>query len=178
MMTHVRIHTDGSCLGNPGPGGWAAVLALPDTAHRRELHGGFRRTTNNRMEILAAVQALAALTRPCRVDLFTDSQYVRNAVQKGWLDSWRRNGWRKADKKPVLNADLWRRLLPELERHAVTFHWLRGHAGDAENERCDALARAEAGRSDLPPDTGFEQDTGLEPGAGFDAGASRRGAGV
>ena len=154
-MKHVIIHTDGSCLGNPGPGGWAAVLTHPDTGARRELSGGFRRTTNNRMEIMAVIAALEALKEPCAVDLSTDSQYVRNAVEKGWLKSWRAKNWVKADKKPVLNVDLWRRLVPLLERHEVRLHWLRGHAGHAENERCDELARAEAGRPDLPPDAGF-----------------------
>ena len=154
-MKHVIIHTDGSCLGNPGPGGWAAVLAHPDSAARRELSGGFRRTTNNRMEIMAVIAALEALKEPCAVDLHTDSQYVRNAVEKGWLKSWRAKNWVKADKKPVLNVDLWQRLVPLLERHEVRLHWLRGHAGHPENERCDELARAFAGRPDLPPDAGF-----------------------
>ena len=154
-MKHVIIHTDGSCLGNPGPGGWAAVLTHPESSARRELSGGFRRTTNNRMEIMAVIAALEALKEPCAVDLHTDSQYVRNAVEKGWLDSWRKKNWLKADKKPVLNVDLWRRLLPLLERHEVRLHWLRGHAGHAENERCDELARARAAAPYLPPDTGF-----------------------
>lgn len=156
-MQRVIIHTDGSCLGNPGPGGWAAVLALDGGAARRELSGGFRRTTNNRMEIMAVLAALEALKRPCAVELFTDSQYVRNAVEKGWLASWRKKNWLKADKKPVLNADLWQRLVPLLERHQVRLHWLRGHAGHPENERCDALARARAGSGDLPPDPGMAQ---------------------
>lgn len=154
-MKQVIIHTDGSCLGNPGPGGWAAVLAHPDSGARRELSGGFRRTTNNRMEIMAVIAALAALKEPCAVDLYTDSQYVRNAVEKGWLESWRKRNWVKADKKPVLNVDLWQRLAPLLERHEVRLHWLRGHAGHAENERCDELARTHASAPDLPPDAGF-----------------------
>ncbi len=154
-MRRVIIHTDGSCLGNPGPGGWAAVLALEDGPARKELSGGFRRTTNNRMEIMAAIAALEALKRPCAVDLFTDSQYVRNAVEKGWLASWQKKNWVKADKKPVLNVDLWQRLVPLLEGHQVRLHWLRGHAGHPENERCDELARACAGAADLPPDPGM-----------------------
>ncbi|MDE5879114.1 MAG: ribonuclease HI [Desulfovibrio sp.] len=154
-MQHVTIHTDGSCLGNPGPGGWAAVLVHAESAARKELSGGFRRTTNNRMEIMAVLAALEALKEPCAVDLYTDSQYVRNAVEKGWLDSWRKKNWVKADKKPVLNVDLWQRLVPLLERHKVRLHWLRGHAGHAENERCDELARDAAARPDLPPDAGF-----------------------
>ncbi|MDE7241484.1 ribonuclease HI [Desulfovibrio sp.] len=159
-MKHVIIHTDGSCLRNPGPGGWAAVLALEGTAARRELCGGFRRTTNNRMEIMAVIAALEALKEPCAVDVYTDSQYVRNAVEKGWLASWRAKNWVKADKKPVLNVDLWQRLAPLLARHEVRLHWLRGHAGHAENERCDELARARAGEPGLPPDTGFVAEDG------------------
>lgn len=159
-MKHVIIHTDGSCLGNPGPGGWAAVLELAGSMARREISGGFRRTTNNRMEIMAVIAALEALNQPCSVDLHTDSQYVRNAVEKGWLASWRAKNWRKADKKAVLNADLWQRLVPLLERHEVRLHWLRGHAGHPENERCDELARTCAGAADLPPDMGFLQTQG------------------
>lgn len=154
-MKRVIIHTDGSCLRNPGPGGWAAVLTHPESSARRELSGGFRRTTNNRMEIMAVIAALEALKEPCAVDVYTDSQYVRNAVEKGWLASWQAKNWVKADKKPVLNVDLWQRLAPLLARHKVHLHWLRGHAGHAENERCDELARAFAARPDLPPDTGF-----------------------
>lgn len=157
-MKHVIIHTDGSCLRNPGPGGWAAVLALEGGTARKELAGGFRRTTNNRMEIMAVIAALEALREPCAVDVYTDSQYVRNAVEKGWLASWQAKNWVKADKKPVLNVDLWQRLAPLLARHEVRLHWLRGHAGHAENERCDELARARAGEPDLPPDTGFAEE--------------------
>lgn len=161
-MKHVIIHTDGSCLRNPGPGGWAAVLTHPDSLARKELSGGFRRTTNNRMEIMAVIAALEALKEPCSVDVYTDSQYVRNAVEKGWLESWRKKNWVKADKKPVLNVDLWQRLVPLLERHEVHLHWLRGHAGHAENERCDELARTRAGEADLPPDTGFAEEGGRQ----------------
>ena len=157
-MKQVVIHTDGSCLGNPGPGGWAAVLCLEGTEHRKELAGGFRLTTNSRMEITGVLEALANLKEPCAVELYTDSQYVRNAVEKGWLKSWQKKNWVKADKKPVKNVDLWQKLLPELDRHAVRLHWLRGHAGHAENERCDVLARAFAGRRDLPPDPGFRPE--------------------
>lgn len=157
-MKQVVIHTDGSCLGNPGPGGWAAVLCLEGTDHRKELAGGFRLTTNNRMEITGVLEALSALREPCAVELYTDSQYVRNAVEKGWLRSWQKKNWVKADKKPVKNVDLWQKLLPELGRHTVRLHWLRGHAGHAENERCDVLARAYAGRRDLPPDPGFRPE--------------------
>lgn len=156
VMKKVLVHTDGSCLGNPGPGGWAAILHLAGTDHRKEICGAFRLTTNNRMEILAAVRALEALREACEVELFTDSQYLRNAVEKGWLGSWRANGWLKADRKPVLNADLWRLLLPQLERHNLRMRWLKGHSGHAENERCDFLARTSAQGVNLPPDTEFE----------------------
>lgn len=148
----VRIHTDGSCLGNPGPGGWAASLAFH--GHLRFLSGGFARTTNNRMEIYAALMALEALKRPCGVDLFTDSRYLRDAVEKGWLTAWRRRGWKKADNKPVLNRDLWERLTPLLQRHTVRLHWVEAHAGHPENEAVDALARSEAQKPGLPPDPG------------------------
>ncbi len=149
-MKQVTIHTDGSCLGNPGPGGWAAILRFGE--REKELSGGFAGTTNNRMEITAVLEALAALTQPCAVDLFTDSQYVRKAVEDKWLDNWQRNGWLTSAKKPVKNRDLWERLLPLLKRHTVRFHWLRGHSGHPENERCDVLARAQASRKDLPVD--------------------------
>lgn len=149
----VIIHTDGSCLGNPGPGGWAARLQYEGEVKR--LSGGFARTTNNRMELIAVIMALEALKRPCRVDLYTDSRYVRDAVEKRWLASWLKRGWVKADKKPVLNKDLWQRLLPLLSTHTVRLHWVEGHAGHAENEEVDELARSEAGKKGLPVDEGF-----------------------
>ena len=136
---HVVIHTDGACSGNPGPGGWGAILAFGDTS--KELKGGEPHTTNNRMEMMAAIAALEALKRPCLVDLYTDSQYMRDGVMK-WINNWKRNGWRTADKKPVKNVDLWKRLDEALSRHRVTWHWVRGHAGHALNERADELARA------------------------------------
>lgn len=154
--TDVIAFTDGSCLGNPGPGGWAAILEYNGT--RKELSGGFRLTTNNRMEILAAVEALAALTRPCTVELYTDSRYLRDAVEKNWLGNWKRNGWKTAAKKPVKNQDLWLRLMELLARHKVRLHWVAGHSGHPENERCDELARAEAQKPGLPPDQGFVSD--------------------
>lgn len=154
-MRTVTVHTDGSCLGNPGPGGWAAVLRLEGSGHRREICGGFRLTTNNRMEILAVVEALGRLRETCAVELFTDSRYVCDSVTKRWLWGWQKKGWVKADKKPVLNVDLWQRLLPLLSAHEVRLHWLRGHAGHPENERCDALARAAAAQPDLPDDAGY-----------------------
>ena len=161
-MKQVIIHTDGSCLGNPGPGGWAAVLALPGGAARKELSGGFARTTNNRMEIMAVIAALEALKEPCAADVYTDSQYVRNAVEKGWAKSWRKKGWVKSDKKPALNSDLWARLLDLCETHTIHYHWIKGHAGHPENERCDELARTRAGEPDLAPDTGFVEEGGRQ----------------
>lgn len=156
-MPKVYIFTDGSCLGNPGPGGWAAILTLPDRSYQREFYGAFRLTTNNRMELLAVIEGLGALKEPCEVELYTDSQYVRNALEKGWLQNWRLNGWRTATKKPVLNRDLWERLIGFLQVHKVRCNWIKGHAGHAENDRCDTLARAQAAREDLPADEGFEQ---------------------
>jgi ribonuclease HI len=136
--THVVIHTDGACSGNPGPGGWGAILESGD--HVKELKGGEPHTTNNRMELLAAISALEALKRPCLVDVHTDSQYLRNGIT-GWINQWKRNGWRTADRKPVKNVDLWQRLDEVLGKHRVRWHWLRGHAGHALNERADQLAR-------------------------------------
>jgi ribonuclease HI len=135
---HVVIHTDGACSGNPGPGGFGAILAFGDLV--RELKGGEPHTTNNRMELMAAIAALEALKRPCLVDLHTDSQYLRNGVMS-WIKQWKRNGWRTADKKPVKNVDLWQRLEAAMGKHRVRWHWVRGHAGDAMNERADELAR-------------------------------------
>jgi ribonuclease HI len=133
----VVIYTDGACKGNPGPGGWGALMISGE--HRRELRGGELHTTNNRMELTAAIESLAALKRPCRVQLFTDSQYVRNGIMQ-WLPQWKKRGWKTADRKPVKNADLWVRLEQEIERHDVTWHWVRGHSGDVGNERADELA--------------------------------------
>jgi ribonuclease HI len=138
QLPHVVIHTDGACSGNPGPGGWGAILAFGD--HEKELRGGEPNTTNNRMELMAAISALEALKRPCRVDLHTDSQYLRDGVMT-YLSRWKQNGWRTADKKPVKNIDLWQRLDAAMPQHQIRWHWLRGHAGHAVNERADALAR-------------------------------------
>ena len=137
-LPHVVIHTDGACSGNPGPGGWGAILSFGD--REKELKGGETPTTNNRMELMAAISALEALKRPCRVDLHTDSQYLRNGVLT-WLAGWKRNGWLTADKKPVKNVDLWKRLELALAPHQVHWHWVRGHSGHPENERADELAR-------------------------------------
>lgn len=137
-MKNVEIFTDGACSGNPGKGGWGAVLRYQ--GKEKELCGGAADTTNNRMELTAVIEALSALKEPCDVTLTTDSKYVVDAVQKGWVYSWKKNGWRKADKKPALNVDLWEQLLPLLEKHKVNFVWVKGHNGHPENERCDTLA--------------------------------------
>ena len=141
-MKTVTIYTDGACSGNPGPGGWGAILVYG--GHRRELSGGEGCTTNNRMELTAVIEALRALNQPCQVELYSDSKYVVDALEKGWVYGWKRNGWRKKDKKPALNPDLWEQLLAELDRHQVRFHWVRGHADNPENNRCDQLAVAES----------------------------------
>ena len=136
---HIVVYTDGGCAPtNPGPGGWAAILRSGE--HVKELKGGEATSTNNRMELMAAIAALEALTRPCLVDLHTDSQYLRNGIMT-WIKQWKRNGWRTADKKPVKNVDLWQRLETAFAKHRVRWHWVRGHAGDAMNERADELAR-------------------------------------
>ncbi|MGE4217965.1 MAG: ribonuclease HI [Alphaproteobacteria bacterium] len=134
----VEIFTDGACSGNPGPGGWGAILRYG--AHEKELSGGEPETTNNRMEMLAAIHALEALTRPMTVALYTDSNYLRDGIMR-WIHQWKANGWRTAAKKPVKNQDLWERLDAAMKRHRVEWHWVRGHAGHPENERADKLAR-------------------------------------
>jgi ribonuclease HI len=136
-MQEVEIWTDGACSGNPGPGGWGALLRYGE--HEKELSGGENPTTNNRMELMGAISALEALTRPARVVLHTDSVYLRDGITK-WVHNWKKNGWKTADKKPVKNVDLWQRLEAALERHAVEFRWVKGHAGHPENERADRLA--------------------------------------
>ena len=138
-MNHVQIHTDGACKGNPGPGGWGALLSSDGT--EKELSGGELQTTNNRMELMAAISALESLTRPSALTIVTDSAYVKNGVTE-WIHGWKRNGWRTAGKDPVKNAELWQRLDAAQARHKVTWRWIKGHAGHAENERADALARA------------------------------------
>ena len=139
-MKHVDIYTDGACRGNPGKGGWGAVLIYKGV--EKELSGGERMTTNNRMELSAVIAALSALREPCEITLTSDSKYVVDAVTKGWAQSWKAKGWKKADKSPALNADLWDKLLALLDYHTVTFVWVKGHAGHPYNERCDALATA------------------------------------
>jgi ribonuclease HI len=153
-IKQVTIFTDGACLGNPGPGGYGVVLLYEN--HRKELSGGFRLTTNNRMEILAAVVALEALREKCRVTLHSDSQYVVNAIEKGWAVRWRANQWRRNKSEMALNPDLWERLLNCTARHQAEFRWVKGHAGHPENERCDQLAMAAAKGKSLAVDTGYE----------------------
>ena len=139
-MKHVNIYTDGACRGNPGKGGWGAILVYGHL--EKELSGGEPLTTNNRMELLAAIEALSALKEPCEVTLTSDSKYLVDAIEKGWAVSWRARGWRRADKSPALNPDLWEKLLDLLEKHKVTFVWVKGHVGHPYNERCDKLATA------------------------------------
>lgn len=141
-MKEVTIYTDGACSGNPGPGGYGCVLIYGN--HQKQLSGGERETTNNRMELTAVITALEALKEPCRVTLTSDSKYVIDSITKGWVYAWRDNGWKKADKKPALNVDLWERLLALLEKHDVTFNWIKGHDGHEFNELCDRLAVAES----------------------------------
>lgn len=141
-MKKVNIYTDGACKGNPGPGGYGAILVYNGV--EKEFSGGEANTTNNRMELLGAITALAALKEPCEVELCSDSKYLVDAVTKGWVRNWQQKGWKKADGKPTLNPDLWQRLLELLDVHRVTFVWIKGHAGHPYNERCDRLAVAEA----------------------------------
>ena len=138
----VRLFTDGACSGNPGPGGWGAILQYK--GQEKELSGGDPMTTNNRMELLAAIEGLSALKQPCRVTLTSDSKYLVDAVTKGWVYGWQKKGWVKSDKKPALNVDLWERLLPLIAAHDVRYHWVKGHAENEYNNRCDELAVAES----------------------------------
>ena len=153
-LKRVTIYTDGACLGNPGPGGYGVILQYGD--HRKELSGGYRLTTNNRMELTAAIKGLAALKEPCQVQLISDSEYVVNAIEKGWARRWQANGWSRQNKKTAENRDLWEALLKLCETHQVSFAWIKGHAGQAENERCDRLALQAAQVSNLPEDKGYE----------------------
>ena len=134
----VVVHTDGACSGNPGPGGWGVILDYE--GKRKELHGGERDTTNNRMELRAAIEALKALKRPCTVEMHVDSNYVKDGITK-WIHGWKKNGWKTADKKPVKNSELWRELDDAISRHTITWHWVKGHDGNPDNERADVLAR-------------------------------------
>ena len=137
-MKQVKIYTDGACSGNPGKGGWGAVLIYGK--HEKQMSGGEKETTNNRMELTAVIEALSALKEPCEVTLTTDSSYICNAINEGWLDSWIGRNWKKADNKPVLNVDLWQRLFPLLSKHKIEFVWIKGHDGNYYNEICDRLA--------------------------------------
>ena len=139
-MKTVEIYTDGACSGNPGPGGWGAILRYNGV--EKELSGGEAQTTNNRMELTAAIKALEALKESCAVELYSDSKYVVDALEKGWAEGWKKRGWVKSDKKPALNPDLWQRLLELLEMHSVSCHWVKGHAENQFNNRCDAMAVA------------------------------------
>ena len=153
-LRHVNIHTDGSCLGNPGPGGYGAVLE--HNGQEKELSGGYRRTTNNRMEILAVIVGLESLMEPCSVTVFSDSRYVVDAIEKGWARKWKANGWMRNKRERAVNPDLWQRFLTALEKHKVELKWVRGHAGNSGNIRADRLAVAAANGIELPRDEGFE----------------------
>ena len=151
----ITIYTDGGALGNPGPGGYGVVMLY--NQHRKELSGGYRLTTNNRMELMAAITALESLKRPCHITLYTDSRYVADSINLGWARRWQANGWRKNKTEKALNPDLWERLLDLLEQHEVRVMWVKGHAGNRENERCDELSVAAARRPDLPADEVYER---------------------
>jgi ribonuclease HI len=154
-LKQVTLYTDGGCLGNPGPGGYGVVLLY--NSNRKELSGGFRHTTNNRMEIYAAIAGLSALKEPCHVTLFSDSQYLVNAIEKGWARRWKANGWKRNPKEKAINPDLWEKLLALCDVHQVEFRWLRGHAGASENERCDELATEAASSGNLLVDEVYEK---------------------
>ena len=162
MAMNVTIYSDGSSRGNPGPGGFGTVMHFVDaggTLHVKELSGGFRLTTNNRMELLGVIRGLEALKRPCCVEVVTDSQYVVNAFNKNWIDGWIKRGWKNAQKKPVANPDLWQRLLAAVEAHEhVSWTWVKGHAGHPENERCDELATTAADDA-----SAWQEDEGYQP---------------
>ena len=149
-MKDIRLFTDGACSGNPGPGGYGAILKYGD--HSKEFSGGFRNTTNNRMELMAVIEGLNQLKEPCRVSVVTDSRYIVDAVQKGWVYRWESNRWMRNKEEKALNVDLWKRLLALLQKHKVTFTWIRGHAGHPENERADRLAVSAAAQPGLPED--------------------------
>lgn len=154
----VTIYSDGSARGNPGPGGYGTIVRYIDTkgtVHEREFSAGYKNTTNNRMELLGAITGIEALTKPCEVTLISDSKYVTDAFNQNWVKGWLKNNWKNSQKQPVKNVDLWKRLLQAMEPHNVTFKWIKGHAGHAENERCDQLATSAADGSNLLDDTGF-----------------------
>ena len=157
---HVIMYTDGACTGNPGPGGYGVVLIFGE--HRRELSGGYRLTTNNRMELMGPIKGLEALNQSCRVTLHSDSQYVVEGIEKGWAKRWRSNGWMRNKREQAVNPDLWGKLLDLCETHEVEFQWVRGHSGDVENERCDQLAVQAAHAKNLPVDDGYESTTAVQ----------------
>jgi ribonuclease HI len=154
---HVTMYTDGACIGNPGPGGYGVILIYQD--HRRELSGGYRKTTNNRMEIMAAIVGLEVLKEECKVTLYSDSEYLVNAMSRGWAQRWRANGWKRTRREKAVNPDLWAKLLQLCEHHEVEFRWVKGHAGTPENIRCDELAMQAAQQPDLPNDAGYISQT-------------------
>lgn len=149
-MKKIEIYTDGACSGNPGAGGWGAVLKYKE--HKKEISGYAPETTNNRMELTAVIEALSALKEACEVTICSDSQYFCNAITKGWAEAWQKNGWKKSDKKPALNADLWQKLLSLLQKHKINIVWVKGHAGHPENERCDYLATSEISKHKIIDD--------------------------
>ena len=153
ILKRVYIYTDGACIGNPGPGGYGIILLYQ--GHRRELSGGYRRTTNNRMEVMAAIIALESLKEKCRVTLYSDSEYLIKAMSRGWAKKWRAKGWKRTKGEKVLNPDLWERLLQLCEHHEVQFSWVKGHAGTVENARCDELAMQAAQQPNLPSDESY-----------------------
>lgn len=153
QMKKVSIYTDGGCLGNPGKGGYAAILKYG--GHVKEISGGYRLTTNNRMEMTACIKALELLKYPCRITLYSDSKYLVDGVSKGWAKRWRSNGWKRNKKEMAENIDLWENLLNLLEQHDIEFVWVKGHSGHTENERCDELVKQAAGMDNLPDDTGY-----------------------
>lgn len=156
MLKKVMLYTDGACSGNPGPGGYGVVLRYGE--HEREISEGFIKTTNNRMELMAAVVGLEALKEPCEVVLTSDSKYLCDSILKGWVNKWKENGWIKSNRKKALNIDLWERMLIQLNRHKVEIVWVKGHAGHPENERCDTLAVAAYNGDNKKEDTGFEEE--------------------
>lgn len=160
-MKRVQIYTDGSARGNPGKGGYGAVLEYRDSSGRlytKEISGGYRCTTNNRMELMAVIAAVEELRQPCEIELFSDSQYIINAFNKGWVYSWLKKGWVRGKNDPVKNVDLWKRLLKDIKEHDVTWNWVKGHSGHSQNERCDALATQAADSDHLMEDRGYEPD--------------------
>ncbi len=154
-MGKVEIFTDGACLGNPGPGGYGVILRSNN--NEKELYKGYKLTTNNRMELRAVIAGLSALKKPCEVSVYSDSKYVVQSIKEGWVYNWEKRGWKKADKKPAENIDLWQELLPLLEKHKVEFSWVKGHAGHPENERADELSVMAANSDDLEVDVGYKK---------------------